>query len=141
MAFITQKVFLDTSFFISFIDRVNFNHPKASQILEDLTRRNFQVYTSSSVVTTVFNNLEKELGVTVADEFLQSILESNIQILYPDKTDFLAVFRLLKNSTSRVASLSEMINATLMNRSRIYSILTFDPWHNLQKTELSDLLK
>jgi predicted nucleic acid-binding protein len=140
MTFMTQKIFIDASFLVAFIDRTNIDHIKAGQIMENLARDNFQVFTSSLVINQTFIRLEKEIGSVVADEFLQAILESNIQTLYPEQSDLLAGFRVLKTLTTRNASINEILNSVLMYKYRVYTILTFDTWHNLQKTQVSNLL-
>jgi predicted nucleic acid-binding protein len=140
MPFTTQKIFLDSSFFISFVDRTNFNHLKATQIMEELAKQSYQLFTSELTITQSYNRLEKEVGSIVADEFLQAVLESSIQILYPEEVDFLATYRLLKVLNQRNAPFSEILNSSLMDRYRVYHILTFDPWHNLQKTQVSSLV-
>src|SRR5437762_67139 len=104
----SQKVFVDTSFFLAFIDRGDLNHTKCVPVLEFLGRHNYQVYTTNLVVIQTFNRLDKELGSTISLEFLQAIMESNIEVLYPSKSEFLAVYRLLKSNPTAQASMAEI---------------------------------
>lgn len=140
MAQQSTKVFLDTSFFVSFIDRVDLNHNRTVATFNNLGSGNFRLYTSSVTVLNVFNRLEKELGSVIAHDFLQAILESDIQIIYPEQTDIIASFRFIKSSTQRKASLSEILNIHLMERNGIAQVLTYDLWHNLKNTSVSPFL-
>ena len=136
----TSKVFIESSFFIAFIDRANLNHAKSVGILELLARQKYHLYTSGNVVLQTFGTIDRDLGSIVAKDFLQAILESNIQILYWGLADLLAAFRYLKANPGRQSLLSSVINAHLMQRYGVNSILTFDSWSNIMGTVVSNLI-
>lgn len=136
----SKKIFIEASVFPAFIDRVNPNHAKASKIFEVLGRNKYQVFTSGMVVIQTFNALERDLGETLARDFLKAMLETNIQILYTNEPDLLAAFRYLKANPGRQISLSSIINANLIQRHGINSVLTFDFWPNIMGIVVSDLI-
>jgi predicted nucleic acid-binding protein len=136
----SSKVFIDTSFFVSFIDRGDLNHLKTIAIFDFLGKRKYKVYSSSLVVTATFSKLEREEGEVIARDFLQAILESKIKVLYSSPAEFLSTFRLLKAGSVRKANISEIINATLMDKNGVSQVLTYDFWHNTMGTFLSELL-
>ena len=136
----SKKIFLDISFFIAFIDRADLNHIKCVSIFEFLASHEFRVFTSYLVILQTFNRAEKELGSTVAKEFLQAILESNIQILYPGKQELISAFRIIRANPTHQNSLTELLNAILMEKNGITAILTYDFWHNLLGTNKSQYL-
>lgn len=140
MATNSKKIFIDSSLFLAFIDRANVNHLKSVQIMELLAQQRYQVYTSSVVILQTFNAIERDLGSTLANEFLQAILESNIQVLYATGSNFLAAFRYLKVNPGHRNSLSNIIIADLMQKHSISSILTFDFWPNLMGAMVSNLI-
>lgn len=140
MATSSKRIFIEASMFLAFIDRVNLNHAKASKIFEVLGRDKYQVFTSGIVLIQTFNALEQDLGETLARDFLQAILETKIQILYTNDPDLLAAFRYLKANPGRQISLSSIINANLIQRHNINSILTFDFWPNVMGIVVSDLI-
>lgn len=140
MAIHSKKIFIESSLFLAFIDRVNLNHSKAVETFEFLARQNYQVYTSSIVVLQTFNAIERDLGSTVGNDFLQAILESKIQILYSSESDFLSAFRYLKANPGYQSSLSSIINANLMQKHGISSVLTLDFWPNVMGTIPSNLI-
>ena len=136
----TSKIFIESSIFLSFIDRANLNYAKSVGILEFLARQKYHLYTSEIVVLQTFNSAERDLGSTVANDFLQAILESNIEVLYSGQIDFLAGYRYLQANPGRRSSLSSVINANLMQKHGIYHVLTFDFWPNAMGTTVSSLV-
>src|SRR6476646_1325919 len=110
MAQESHKIFIDTSFFVAFIDRGDLNHTKCVPIFEFLGRHGYQVYTSNLVLIQVFNRIDKDLGTTISLEFLQSIMESNIDVMIPSKSEFVSAYRVLKNNPNTQISMAELLN-------------------------------
>ncbi len=136
----SKKIFMESSIFLAYVDRANLNHSKAGEIMEYLARQKFHVFTSSIVVLQTFNAIERDLGGTLAKDFLQAMIESNIQILHSVETDLQSAFRYLKANPGRQISLSSIINANLMQKHGVNSILTFDFWPNVMGTVASNLI-
>lgn len=136
----SKKIFIESSYFLAFIDKANLNHVKASQILEFLGRNKYQVFTSGIVVLQTFNAIERDLGSTIARDFFQAMIKTNIKILYTSDSDLLAAFRYLKVNPGRQISLSYLINANLMQKHGINSILTFDYWPNVMGIVVANLI-
>lgn len=141
MAQISHKIFIETSFFISFIDRASLEHLKSVALLEFLGKNNYQVYTSNLVILQTFTRLEREMGATVAMEFLQAILESNIETLYFTRSELIASFRYIRVNSQRRYALSEIINSIMMEKHGINGVLTYDFWHSLMGTQVSQLIQ
>lgn len=139
MAIQTRKIFIDSSIFLAFVDRADQNHPKAVKLLEDLARGGYLVYTSNQNIQDAYAVLAREVGASVALEFLQSILQSDMEILFPQKTDLIAAHRILQTNRDRLLTLREALNAALMQRKGILQILTLSFWHNLFGTYVSNL--
>lgn len=131
----SKKLFIDTSSFISFIDRADFNHQRTTEQFEILAKQKFHLFTSIQVVINTYNRIEKAISPTVALDFLQAILESNIQILYPTKLELTAIFRFYKSTHNYNATFSEMLISILMNKNNISKILSYDSWNNLLGTQ------
>jgi predicted nucleic acid-binding protein len=136
----SQKVFIDTSLFIAFIDRSDRNHLASIALFEFLARQKYKLFTSSLVVSQTFTIAENRMGSTISTDFLQAVLESSIHILYPQESDYLAVFRYLRVNPKRDSSFTEIVNSHLMDKQGIGAALTFDFWHNLFGTKISSLL-
>lgn len=140
MAAATRKIFIDSSILIAFIDRGTPNHSKASKALEDLASIGYRLYTSSQVVTDSYDLLSRDCGNTVGLEFLQTILQSSIEILFPQRADLITAQRILNVNRDRQILLSEALNATLMQKRGIVQVLTFNYWNKLFGTYTSNLV-
>lgn len=139
MAIQSKKIFIDSSVLIAFIDRADTNHPRSVKALENLAGLGCQLYTSSQNINDVYAALAREIGMSVALDFLQAILQSNIEILFPQKADFITAHRMLQSNKERQLTLREVLNATLMQRRGIVQILTFTYWYNLFGSYVSNI--
>ena len=139
MAAAIKKIFIDTSILIAFIDRGAPKHLKASKSMEDLARLGYRLYTSTQVVTDSYDLLSREVGNIVALEFLQTVLQSGIEILFPQRADIITANRILAANRDRQIPLSEALNASMMQKRGIIHILTFSYWNNLFGTSASNL--
>lgn len=135
----SHKIFINSSFFISFIDRSDLHHQKTAAIFELMAKQNYQLYTSSLLIYQTFTKIERDMGTHVALEFLQVILESAIKILYTTESELLFAYRFFKNA-SRQVNILELITARLMEKNGITYILTYDYWHNISATSISILI-
>ena len=136
----SRKVFIDSSILVAFVDRGASNHSIASKAVEDLASMSCHLYTSSQVITDSYALLSRGISTTIALEFLLSMLQSGIEILFPQKTDLITAHRILRVNRSRQISIGEALNATLMQKKGITQILTFTRWNNLFGTSVSNLI-
>ncbi len=139
MAPITRKIFIDSSILVAFVDRADPNNLKAIKIMDDLAIMGYQPYTSLQIIMESYVVLAREVGMSIASEFLQSILQSGVEILFPQKADLIATYRMLQVNRDKQISLRETLNATLMQKRGIMQILTFTYWHSLFGTYVSSL--
>lgn len=139
MALPSKKIFIDSSILIAFIDRADTNHGKAIKAMEALAQNKNHLYTSPQVIQDVYAGISREIGVSVALDFLQATLQSKIEIIFPQKGDFITSNRMIRSNRERQLTLKETLNATLMQRRSINQILTFTYWHNLFGTYVSNL--
>lgn len=136
----TRKIFIDSSMLVAFVDKADPNHLKAAKIMDDLAAMGYQPYTSIQIVTESYVVLAREIGISVGSEFLQSMLQSSIEILFPQKADLITAHKMLVVNRDRQISLRETLNATLMQKRGIAQILTFTYWNNLFETYVSNLI-
>lgn len=127
----SKKVFVDSSVLYAFVDRASADHVQAVKILEQLSLQGSQLYTSIQSVIDANNAVNNQLGATLSLDFLQAISESSMEILYPQKADFIASYRLIRLNRYKQLSLKEAINSVLMQKKGISQILTFAYWQNL----------
>lgn len=135
-----RKIFIDASALYPFVDRSDPNHIQSVKAIEQLSLQGVSLYTSVQSVQETHSAISSQLGATLGFDFLQAILESNIEILYPQKSDLVAAFKLIKLNRNRELTLKESLTAVLMQRKNISQIITFAYWQNLlgsQKYSLS----
>ena len=139
MAIQSRKIFIDSSVLISFIDRADPNHLSGVKAIETIARMQFQAYTSHQNVSETYAALARKVGISVASDFLQAILQSDIEIISPQKADLITANRILRVNRDRQISIREVLNASLMQKGGIVQILTFTYWHNYFGTYVSNL--
>jgi predicted nucleic acid-binding protein len=139
MANISHKIFIDSSVLLAFVDRADANHQKALKIMDHLARNNYQLFSSIQVVSEVYGALSREVGVSIALEFVDSILQSDMEMLFPQRADLISSYRILKTNRDKQATLREVLIACLMQKRGINQILTFTYWHSLFGTQVSNL--
>jgi predicted nucleic acid-binding protein len=127
----SKKIFIDSSALYSFIDRADPNHSHAIKIIESLSLSYAQLYTSIQAISDTYSAVESQLGASISLDFLKTILESNIEIIYPQKADISTAYRLLNANRGKQITFREALNASLMQKKGIIQILTFRFWHNL----------
>lgn len=137
MAIQSRKLFIDSSVLVPFIDRGDTNHQKSVKLMEDLAKLHYQLYTSYQNVTETYATLTREVGISVASDFLHACLQSDMEILFPQINDLVTAHKVLKSNKDRQITLREAINATLMQKRGVSQILTFTYWHNLFGTYVS----
>lgn len=141
MALQSRKVFVDSSILLPFVDRGDVNHQRSVKSIENLARLHYQLYTSYQNIAEIYATLAGEVGISVALDFLQASLQSDMEIIFPTKADLITAHRMIRSNKDRQLTLREAINATLMQRKGIVQILTFTYWHNLFGTYVTNLIQ
>ena len=136
----SRKVFIDSSFFLAFIDRSDLNHAQAAEIFELVANQRYEVYTSSIVVIQTYNAIERDFSLAVAYEFLHAMLESSIHVMYIDKSDLDLGFKYIKRNPNQKGSFPSILKASLMQKHHINSLLTFDFWPKYMGIIVSPLI-
>ena len=140
MAIQSRKIFVDSSVLLAFVDRADSNHNKAAQAMDSLARMGYQIYTSYQNIFDTYATLAREVGMSVALDFLQAGLHSEMEILFPQKADLITAHRMIRANRDRQLTLREVLNATLMQKRGIIQVLTFTYWHNLFGSYVSNLI-
>ncbi len=127
----SKKIFLDSSVLYAFIDRADTNHNQALKIIEQLSLQGVYLYTSIQAIQETYAAISQHLGAALSVEFLSTILESNIEILQPQKSDLSSALKIIKANRDKSINLRETLTATLMQKKGIITILTFTYWPNI----------
>lgn len=133
----STKLFLDTSFLLSFIDRGNPQHKMSVDVMTYLAKEGYRLYTSNITILTTFSRVERDMGTWLAVEFLDTMLQSNIETMHVSQSELQASIRYIRNANRLQCTLTEVINAQLMLRFGIPAVVTYDTWHNLNATKVA----
>jgi len=130
-----RKIFVDGTVLYAFTDRADANHIQAVKVIEQLSLQGVQLFTSFQVIQDVYSAINRQLGTTIGYDFLQAMIDSGIEILYPQRSDLVSTYKLIRSNSNRQVSFREAMNATLMSKKNVIKILTFTNWNNLLGTE------
>ncbi len=130
-----RKIFVDGSVLYAFTDRADTNHVQAVKVLEQLSLQGVQLFTSLEDIHDVYSAINRQLGTTIGFDFLQAMIESNIEIIYPQRSDLVNAYKLIRLNTGKQISFKQVMTATLMAKRNVIKILTFTYWYNLLGTE------
>jgi predicted nucleic acid-binding protein len=131
MAITSKKIFIDASVLYSFVDRADPNHTQAVNAMQQFSFSNMHLYTSVQAIQDAYLAISRQLGNALGGEFLKAILESNMEILYPQKSDLISAYKLIRLNANKQINLKEAMTAALMQKRGIYQIITFTYWQNL----------
>lgn len=135
----SARIFLESSIFEAFIDRSNTKHQQSVEMLNRLAKDSCLLFTSLQVVEEVFDFLMAKVSKVVAFEFLQAILESNIELIFTNRSDITSVYKLMIEYKEKQISFKEALITVLMQKNNIPKIATFRFWNNLEGTSVSGL--
>lgn len=127
----SKKIFIDSSALYAFIDRADPNHTQVVKIIESMSLSYAQIYTSVQAISDTYSAIDSQLGSSISLDFLKTVLESNIEIIYPQKADLATAYRVINANRGKQITLREALNAALMQKKNIVQILTYRYWHNL----------
>ena len=127
----SRKIFIDASVLYAFIDRADPNHITAIKTIEQLSLQGVFLFTPFHAVLDTYSVIQKHMGSAVSQDFLDAMLESSIEVIYPQKADFRAAARLLKLNRNRDITLKEALTTVYMQKRGTLQILTFTFWSNL----------
>lgn len=131
MANQSKKIFIDSDIFYAFINRAHEKHPQAAAFFRYFAQEQFQVFTSYSVLEETYNEIYGKISPSLAKDFMRGISLSNINILYPNESDFKATLKALINYRNTELTFNDAQTALLAERNKISQICTFGYLHPL----------
>jgi predicted nucleic acid-binding protein len=131
MATQSKKVYISSSGFYAFINRAHAKHEHASAFFRYFGLENYNLYTDILTINNTYNRIYQEISPSLAKDFLKTIFLGNINIIYPEESDFKAALKTLVNYQSTELTFGQALTAVLANRRGISQIFTFDYLHQL----------
>lgn len=122
----SKKVFLSPSVFCAYVDRVHPKHPHAAAFFRYLGQENYRLFTDLSSVMEAYRRIYQEISPSLAKDLLRTLFVSNINILYPEESDYKAALKALVTYQTTDLTYQEALMAVLANRRDIMQICTVD---------------
>ncbi len=127
----SKKVYIARSGFYAFIDRAHSKHEQAVAYFRYFAETNYFLYTDSTTLIDVYNQIYKDISPSLAKDFLRIIFIGNINIIYPEESDIKAGLKTLVNYQSTDLTFGQALRAVLANRKGVSQVFTFDYLHPL----------
>ncbi len=126
-----KKLFITSSVFVAFIDRVHPKHVQATACFRYFSSQKYQLYTSYLNVSDAYRVIFDDISPFLARDFLRAITLSSINILYPSAADTRATVKALVSSQASELNFVDAQTEVLAYRNSIDQIFSFDPMHLL----------
>lgn len=125
-----KKVFISSDIFLSFIDRADPKHLHASAFFRYFAQERYQIFTTLLTLDKTYTTLSESISQSIAKDFMRALSLSNINILYPEESDFKACLKAVLSYNSEI-TFTETLVAVLCNKRNIPQICTFSYVHPL----------
>ena len=127
----SKKVYIARSGFYAFIDRAHPKHDQASAYFRYFSQEGYSLYTDSTTLIDVYNQIYKEISPSLAKDFLRTVFLGNINVIFPEESDIKAALKTLINYQSTELTFGQALRAVLANKRGVGQIFTFDYLHPL----------
>lgn len=122
-----EKIFVDTSAWVSLFVENDRNHEKAVSIFEDLKQSKIPIYTSDYIIdesiTTILGRASHSQSVIAGDSLFTSKIISRV---YVSPEYFQRSWELYKKYTDKEFSFTDVTSFTIMKDLNIRKVFSFD---------------
>ena len=122
----SQKIFVDTSSFVSLEDNNDPNHTKAIKRASLLHEQKSQLYTSSDVIAETLTVISMKLGKKAAKIFYEGYITSGFTEIFVERDLHQEVRKFFLNVKSKNISFIDCSNVVIMKKHGIAEIFSFD---------------
>ena len=126
-----KKLFITSSVFVAFIDRVHPKHAQATACFRYFSSQKYQLYTSYLNISDAYRVIFDDISPFLARDFLRAIIVGSISILYPSQADTKAAVKALVSSQANELNFVDAQTEVLAYRNSIDQVFSFDPMHLL----------
>ena len=122
----SKKVYLDSSAFIAFIDRVHIKYDHATAYFRYFAIEEYQLFSDPVTITEAYNRIYNTISPSLAKDFLRVMALSNVNMIYPDEADCKAALKALVNFKTTDITYPKALMAVLANRRGVPQICAFE---------------
>lgn len=123
-----KKLFITSSVFVAFIDRVHPKHVQAAACFRYFYSQKYQLFTSYLNISDAYRVIFDDISPFLARDFLRAIIMGSINILYPSAADTKAAVKALVSSqATNELNFADAQTEVLAYRNSIDQIFSLDP--------------
>ena len=127
----SKKVFIASDLFVAFIDRAHQKHIHAVAFFRYFASEGFELYSNIPIVIESYKKIYQDISPSIARDFMRALSLGNINIIYPDESDFKNALKALVTYQSTELTFSEALMAVEADKRKVPAICTFDYLHPL----------
>lgn len=116
---------------MAFINRADPKHAQAVAFFRYFAQENYRLYTDILNIHETGKLIQNKISPSLSRDFLKTVLISNINIIYPQETDFKAALKTLFNYQSVDLTFEQALMSHLANKNNIPQIATLEYLHPL----------
>jgi predicted nucleic acid-binding protein len=128
---INKKVFLATDVVVAFIDRSHPKHLHAVAFFRYFAQEGYILFSNITNCLAIYNYIYKNISPSLGRDFLRALSLSNINIIFPDDSDFKLATKTLTNYQSSELHFDEALMAAVASKRSIPLICTLEYLHPL----------
>jgi predicted nucleic acid-binding protein len=129
MSLTSKKVYIATSVLLAFIDRSHPKHEQAAAYFRYFATEGYHIFTDIVTITETHRQIAEEMSPTISKEFLKTIMQSSITILYPDDRDTESAMKLYIGDRTSELTFQTALLAVIADKKEIPQIATFEYLH------------
>lgn len=127
----SKKIFIAHDVLFAFIDRAHVKHDEAAAYIRYFAENEYLLFIDFVSLHALYNQIHADISTSLAKDFLRTISLSNINILYPDDSDWKATLKTIVASNSNELTFLKALVLVLSDKRRIPQVCTFEYLHPL----------
>lgn len=122
----SKKVLVAGDVFFAFVDRAHPKHEQAAAYMRYFAEEEYMLFTDMQSLTGIYTQIYADISTSLAKDFLRTISLSNLNILYPDDSDFKGALKTLVSSTSAELTFQKALVLVIADKRKIPQICTLE---------------
>lgn len=122
----SKKVYLDSSAYVAFMDRAHIKYDQATAYFRYFGIEEYQLFSDPMMLNEAYERVYRDISPSLAKDFLRVMALSNVNMIYPDESDYKAALKAMVNFKTTDLTYSKALLSVLANRRGVSQICTFE---------------
>lgn len=110
----------------AFVDRAHPKHEHAGAYFRFFSEENYLLFMSSPSIISVYEEMYKNMSISLAKDLIRTISLSDMNLIYPDENDMKAAVKVLANTQTTEMTFQKALILVCADRRKIPQICTFE---------------